>query len=256
MRASCPAPTCSSTSSRAPPRATCASGRRSRRSSVPDVREVHNVRVMSVDGSYELSLHVKLPRNLSLADAHDAVEHLEEAIRRAVPQIATVHTHIEPLARTDWASTPGAGRGRHRRAGDRRGRAALHRPRRGRRALPRRRARPRRAHHGAAAGRPAAPERPPAGRRDRARGARAVPGSGDVIVHTEPEPRDQTGSAQINCGGDARPPRPARRSPCNPTGAGGMRSGRTRRRSPARRCGGAAQPVFKRSERRSAVCLV
>ena len=74
--------------------------------SVPDIREVHNVRVMSIDGNYELSLHVKLPRNLSLADAHDAVEHLEEAIRSSVPQIATVHTHIEPLARTDWASTP------------------------------------------------------------------------------------------------------------------------------------------------------
>jgi cation diffusion facilitator family transporter len=74
--------------------------------SVPDVREVHNVRVMSVDGHYELSLHVKLPRNLSLAAAHDAVEQLEAAIRTAVPQLGTVHTHIEPLARTDWASSP------------------------------------------------------------------------------------------------------------------------------------------------------
>ena len=74
--------------------------------SIPDVREVHNVRVMSIDGRHELSLHVKLPRNLSLSAAHDAVEQLEEAIRRAVPAIATVHTHIEPLARTDWASRP------------------------------------------------------------------------------------------------------------------------------------------------------
>ena len=74
--------------------------------SVPDIREVHNVRVISIDGHYELSLHVKLPRNLSLAAAHDAVEHLEEAIRSSVPQITTVHTHIEPLARTDWASKP------------------------------------------------------------------------------------------------------------------------------------------------------
>jgi cation diffusion facilitator family transporter len=74
--------------------------------SVPVVREVHNVRVMSVDGHYELSLHVKLPRNLALSDAHDAVEQLEEAIRTAVPQIGEVHTHIEPLARTDWASSP------------------------------------------------------------------------------------------------------------------------------------------------------
>lgn len=74
--------------------------------SVPDIREVHNVRVMSIDGRHELSLHVKLPRNLSLSAAHDAVEQLEAAIRRAVPAIVTVHTHIEPLARTDWASRP------------------------------------------------------------------------------------------------------------------------------------------------------
>ena len=73
---------------------------------VPDVREVHNVRVMQVDGGFELSLHVKLPRGLSLADAHDAVEDLETAIRRVVPELRMVHTHIEPLARTDWASKP------------------------------------------------------------------------------------------------------------------------------------------------------
>jgi divalent metal cation (Fe/Co/Zn/Cd) transporter len=74
--------------------------------SVPDVREIHNVRVMQVDGGFELSLHVKLPRGLSLADAHDTVEELEAAVRRAVPQLRMVHTHIEPLSRTDWASKP------------------------------------------------------------------------------------------------------------------------------------------------------
>ena len=74
--------------------------------SVPDVREIHNVRVMQVDGGYELSLHVKLPRGFSLADAHDTVEELEGAVRRVVPELRMVHTHIEPLSRTDWASKP------------------------------------------------------------------------------------------------------------------------------------------------------
>ena len=73
---------------------------------VPDVREVHNVRVLQVGGGFELSLHVKLPRNLSLQAAHDAVERLEHDILDAVPQLRMVHTHIEPLARTDWASNP------------------------------------------------------------------------------------------------------------------------------------------------------
>ena len=73
---------------------------------VPEVRELHNVRVMRVGDAYELSLHVKLPRDLSLAEAHDVIERLEAAVRAAVPEIRSVHTHIEPLSRTDWASDP------------------------------------------------------------------------------------------------------------------------------------------------------
>ena len=77
---------------------------------VPEVREVHNVRVMRVGNEHEneVSLHVKLPRELSLAEAHDVIERLEAAVRGAVPEIHSVHTHIEPLARTDWASAPPA----------------------------------------------------------------------------------------------------------------------------------------------------
>ena len=81
-------------------RATAAAG------AVPEVREVHNVRVMRLPDGYELSLHVKLPRELSLEEAHGVVERLEERVRAEVPELRTVHTHIEPLSRTDWASTP------------------------------------------------------------------------------------------------------------------------------------------------------
>jgi cation diffusion facilitator family transporter len=73
---------------------------------LPEVREVHNVRVMRLPEGYELSLHVKLPRDLSLDDAHGVVERLEERVRAEVPELKMVHTHIEPLARTDWASAP------------------------------------------------------------------------------------------------------------------------------------------------------
>jgi len=75
---------------------------------VAEVREVHNVRVMRVGSAYEVSLHVKLPRELSLAEAHDVIERLEAAVRSAVPELKDVHTHIEPLSRTDWASAPPA----------------------------------------------------------------------------------------------------------------------------------------------------
>jgi divalent metal cation (Fe/Co/Zn/Cd) transporter len=73
---------------------------------VPEVREVHNVRVMRLPEGSELSLHVKLARELSLEQAHDVVERLEQRVRAEVPELRMVHTHIEPLARTDWASAP------------------------------------------------------------------------------------------------------------------------------------------------------
>ena len=73
---------------------------------IPEVREVHNVRVMRLPDGYELSLHVKLPRDLSLEAAHGAVERLEQRVRAEVPELEIVHTHIEPLARMDWASAP------------------------------------------------------------------------------------------------------------------------------------------------------
>ncbi len=73
---------------------------------VPEVREVHNVSVMRVGSAYEVSLHVKLPRELSLAEAHDVIERLEAAVHEAVPELRSVHTHMEPLSRTDWASAP------------------------------------------------------------------------------------------------------------------------------------------------------
>jgi divalent metal cation (Fe/Co/Zn/Cd) transporter len=73
---------------------------------VPDVREVHNVRVLEVNDGHELSLHVKLPRELSLSDADGVVGRLERAVLDAVPELRSVHTHVEPLSRMDRARPP------------------------------------------------------------------------------------------------------------------------------------------------------
>src|SRR4051795_6355322 len=64
---------------------------------VPRVREVHNIALVEVDERTELSLHVKLPGDLSLEEAHQIAEQLEQSICAAVPEIAGVQTHIEPL---------------------------------------------------------------------------------------------------------------------------------------------------------------
>ena len=65
---------------------------------VPRVREVHNVTVLSVDGGTEVSLHLKLPGELTLEEAHEIAEEVERAITDAVPEVAAVQTHLEPLA--------------------------------------------------------------------------------------------------------------------------------------------------------------
>ena len=65
---------------------------------VPRVREIHNLTLIDVGGVTELSLHLKLPGNLSLEEAHFVAEQVERAIVQAVPEVGSVQTHIEPLA--------------------------------------------------------------------------------------------------------------------------------------------------------------
>ena len=65
---------------------------------VPRVREIHNLSVVSVGGDVDLSLHLKLPGDLTLEEAHELAEEVERAILRAVPEIDAVQTHLEPLA--------------------------------------------------------------------------------------------------------------------------------------------------------------
>jgi cation diffusion facilitator family transporter len=66
--------------------------------SVPTVREVHNVSVLDVGRGVQISLHLKLPGELTLEDAHEVAERVERAIHEAVPEAVAVQTHLEPLA--------------------------------------------------------------------------------------------------------------------------------------------------------------
>ena len=65
---------------------------------VPRVREIHNISVLHVDGNTEVSLHLKLPAELSLEEAHGVASEVEHAIEQAVPGVDSVQTHLEPLA--------------------------------------------------------------------------------------------------------------------------------------------------------------
>jgi cation diffusion facilitator family transporter len=65
---------------------------------VPGVREVHNVSVLDVGGHTEVSLHLKLPGELTLEEAHEVANQVENAISAAVSEVDSVQTHLEPLA--------------------------------------------------------------------------------------------------------------------------------------------------------------
>ncbi len=65
---------------------------------VQGVREIHNVSVLDVDGRIEATLHLKLPGELALADAHEIAENLERTICAHVPEVERVQTHLEPLS--------------------------------------------------------------------------------------------------------------------------------------------------------------
>jgi cation diffusion facilitator family transporter len=67
---------------------------------VPRVREIHNLTVLRVGPKTEVSLHLKLPGELRLEEAHEVATEVEGAIAESVPDVDAVRTHLEPIAET------------------------------------------------------------------------------------------------------------------------------------------------------------
>ena len=76
---------------------------------VPRVREVHNVVVLDVGKHREVSLHLKLPGSLTLAEAHGVAEQVEREILADLPGVDAVQTHLEPLSEPVAVGTPADG---------------------------------------------------------------------------------------------------------------------------------------------------
>ncbi len=56
---------------------------------------VHDISVQDVAGRLHVEQHIELDERLSLKDAHDQVTELEADMRRSVPEISDILTHIE-----------------------------------------------------------------------------------------------------------------------------------------------------------------
>ena len=64
----------------------------------PLIKDLHNVTVeQEGDGTLHLSMHAKLPGELSLAAAAEASSALEASLRAEFPDVARVDVHLEPL---------------------------------------------------------------------------------------------------------------------------------------------------------------
>jgi len=64
---------------------------------VPRVREIHNLTVLRVGPVTEVSLHLKLPGELPLEEAHAVATEVEREIIESVREVDEVQTHLEPL---------------------------------------------------------------------------------------------------------------------------------------------------------------
>jgi cation diffusion facilitator family transporter len=63
-----------------------------------DVRDLHNVTVeRETDGSLHLTMHAKLPGDMTLATASRSSAALEEALRTELPDATRIDVHLEPL---------------------------------------------------------------------------------------------------------------------------------------------------------------
>ena len=56
---------------------------------------VHDISVQDIGGKLHVEQHVELDERLSLKEAHDRVTHLESEMKRDVPEISHILTHIE-----------------------------------------------------------------------------------------------------------------------------------------------------------------
>jgi cation diffusion facilitator family transporter len=75
--------------------------------SEPSVSEAHDITIFEHGDQHSVSLHLKLPADSSLINAHEVAERVEHAVL-ALPSVSDVRTHLEPLEQP-IAADPSAG---------------------------------------------------------------------------------------------------------------------------------------------------
>lgn len=66
-------------------------------SSVPGVHNPHKARIRKMASLFDIDLDIEVDPNMSVYDAHEKAEQVEEAIREVIPEAYDILIHIEPL---------------------------------------------------------------------------------------------------------------------------------------------------------------
>jgi cation diffusion facilitator family transporter len=76
----------------------------------PLVREAHDITLYEHGGQISISLHLKMPADLPLSEAHAVAERVEAALATE-PEVSSVQTHLEPIERPESAASANRGDG-------------------------------------------------------------------------------------------------------------------------------------------------
>jgi cation diffusion facilitator family transporter len=68
---------------------------------VPNVMQVHDLRVRSIGGRYDLSVHVVVAPTLSVVEGHNAAEQIEKCLVGEIEEVGAVTVHIDPVGAED-----------------------------------------------------------------------------------------------------------------------------------------------------------
>jgi divalent metal cation (Fe/Co/Zn/Cd) transporter len=68
--------------------------------------DIHEIWLYTVAGEYFVELHLEVPAHLSLAQAHALATQLETRGQNALPNVAAITTHIEPMGETIETALP------------------------------------------------------------------------------------------------------------------------------------------------------
>ena len=63
--------------------------------SISDIKKWHDLRVRSNGGGYEIDINIHVKPTLTLVEAHEISERLENEIRSLIG-VATINVHVEP----------------------------------------------------------------------------------------------------------------------------------------------------------------